>query len=132
MSGDRRQHVRLLRRDAVVPPRGAAGPNRVGERPTDVTVSYSSWVRRDPLLGPRRSHRQLVPAGGDGSDHAAVDEQVCAGDERTVGAHEERGGAGDLVATSSGVPTRPAAEAWIMRWYASPAGELRSSVASGS
>src|SRR5215211_6365035 len=32
---------------------------------------------------------------------------------------------------SSGLPTRPAAEALIIRWYASPAGELSSSKASG-
>jgi hypothetical protein len=54
----------------------------------------------------------LVAAGGDGGDDAAVDEEVGAGDEGAGATRQECCGGSDLVR----VPTRPAAEALIIRW----------------
>src|SRR4051794_28994660 len=45
----------------------------------------------------RGSAAELPAAGAQGGDHAAVDEQVGAGDEAGVGAEEEGGGGGHLV-----------------------------------
>jgi hypothetical protein len=40
---------------------------------------------------------QLVAAGGDGDDDAAVDQQIGAGDKTAVAAHQEGSGRTDLV-----------------------------------
>ena len=62
-----------------------------------------------------------------GRGDSAVHEEVAAGDERAVAAHEKRADGSDLV----WVPPRPAGQSSIMRRYPSPRGPVSSSRASG-
>ena len=62
-----------------------------------------------------------------GGGHATVHEEVAAGDQRPVGAHEQRADG----PTSSGVPPRPTGDNSIKRRYPSPRGPVSSSLASG-
>jgi hypothetical protein len=72
----------------------AAGPH---PRPRSFRNIHKppTWIREDPPLAcrappPRRASRRAKFAVKVGGGHATVHEEVAAGDERPVGAHEQR------------------------------------------
>jgi hypothetical protein len=70
-----------------------------------------AWLESAGRFGWRSAPAELVATSGDRGNDAVVDQQIGASDERAIAAHRNAA----AVPISSGVPTRPAAEARIIR-----------------